>query len=73
MIALSESLWVKGQRIKYETCENTFLRPKPTPDPEHNCMPREMLVKLDLPDDYFHVAPDHVTVKRCGGSCHFDR
>lgn len=36
-----------------------------------HCEPRETVVQLDLPNDtYVHVAPSHVTVLRCGASCH---
>ena len=36
-----------------------------------HCEPRETVVQLDLPNDtYVHVAPSHVTVQRCGASCH---
>jgi hypothetical protein len=39
-----------------------------------NCEPREVLVKLNLPNNsYLHLSPDYATVKRCGGSCQFDR
>ncbi len=38
------------------------------------CLPRETLMKLDLPNNtYMHMVPDHVMVQRCGGSCHLDR
>ena len=38
------------------------------------CIPREVLVKLDLPNNtYMNIAPDHVKVLRCGGSCPLDR
>lgn len=65
----------RGQKMTYEQCENTPLGPTPGPtqDPEYDCRPRDFLVKLDLPDDYFHVLPDHINVQRCGGSCHLDR
>ena len=36
-----------------------------------HCEPRGTVVQLDLPNDtYVHVAPSHVTVQRCGASCH---
>ena len=35
------------------------------------CQPRDEVVHLDLPNETFvHVVPNHVTVKRCGGSSH---
>ena len=64
---------VIGQKMNYEMCANSLPRPGPTQGPEYDCLPRDVLVKLDLPAGSSHVAPDHVTVKRCGGSCHFDR
>ena len=64
---------VLGQKMTYETCANSLPRPGPTQGPEYDCLPRDGLVKLDLKMGYSHVAPDHVTVKRCGGSCYFDR
>ena len=34
------------------------------------CAPRDEIVHMDLPNETFvHVVPNHVTVKRCGGSC----
>ena len=64
---------ILGKKMNYEMCTNSLPRPGPTQGPEYDCLPRDVLVKLDLPLQYSHVAPDHVTVKRCGGSCHFDR
>lgn len=35
------------------------------------CTIRDEIVELDLPNaTYLHVYPRHVTVRRCGGSCH---
>ena len=64
----------KAEKMTYQTCTNTLLKPETQPKPELDCQPRDVLVNLDLPDNrsYFHVAPDQVIVKRCGGSCHFD-
>ena len=64
---------ILGKKMNFEMCTNSLPRPGPTQGPEYDCLPRDVLVKLDLPLGYSHVAPDHVTVKRCGGSCHFDR
>ena len=34
------------------------------------CEPRDEIVELELPNaTYFHMIPDHVRVKRCGGTC----
>jgi hypothetical protein len=59
-------------QMTYETCSNDENRPGigPTVD----CEPREILVKLNLPNNsYLHMSPDYAIVKRCGGSCQFDR
>lgn len=59
---------------KYGTCSSGTTWPGPTRSPELDCMPREQLIKLNLPNQsYDHVAPDHVFVSRCGGSCGFDK
>ncbi len=35
------------------------------------CEPKPTIVRLNLPNDtYMHMAPLHVSVNRCGGSCH---
>jgi hypothetical protein len=36
------------------------------------CIPRDLIVKLPLPDDpsVDEVVPSHVVVKRCAGVCH---
>ncbi len=64
---------VQGQKVIYESCPNSFTTPEPAQGPQYDCLPREVLIELDLPREYHHVSPDHVSVKRCGGSCHFDR
>lgn len=34
------------------------------------CEPRDQIVNLDLPNaTFFHMLPNHVRVKRCGGTC----
>ena len=59
---------------KYGTCSSGTTWPGPTRSPELDCMPREQLIKLNLSNQsYDHVAPDHVFVSRCGGSCGFDK
>ena len=58
------------ESISYGACLNDGSVPAPTLP----CEPRDVVIQLDLPNNsYFHVAPDHVTVKRCIGSCNFDR
>lgn len=35
------------------------------------CQVRDEVVQLDLPNEtYVHMVPNHVVVKRCGGTCH---
>ena len=59
-----------SEATKYGTCYNGNILPGPTKRPELDCMPREQLVKLNLPNQsYAYVTPDHVFVSRCGGSC----
>jgi len=54
------------QQMTYGACLNDGSNP----DQTLGCEPRDMLIKLDLPNNsYFHVSPEHVTVQRCGGSC----
>ena len=34
------------------------------------CEPRDQIVGLELPNaTFFHMLPNHVRVKRCGGTC----
>ena len=34
------------------------------------CEPRDQIVELELPNStYFHMIPQHIRVKRCGGTC----
>ena len=73
-ILLSVHLISATEVKKYGTCSSGTTWPGPTRSPELDCMPREQLVKLNLPNQsYDHVAPDHVFVSRCGGSCGFER
>ena len=63
-----------SEEAKYGSCSSGTTWPGPTKSPELNCLPREQLVKLNLPNQsYAFVAPDHVFVQRCGGSCGFQK
>ena len=73
-ILLSVHIISSSEVKKYGSCSSGTTWPGPTRSPELDCMPREQLIKLDLPNQaYDHVAPDHVFVSRCGGSCGFQR
>lgn len=70
IIISSSSLLSVSSQMTYAKCIDEGV----TPEPTEECRVRETLVKLDLPNSsYYHIVPDHVTVQRCGGSCHFER
>ena len=65
-LALAFIFKTSHQQMTYGACLNDGSNP----DQTLGCEPRDMLIKLDLPNNsYFHVSPEHVTVQRCGGSC----
>ena len=65
-LALASIFKTSHQQMTYGLCSNDGSNPEQT----LGCEPRDMLIKLDLPNNsYFHVSPEHVTVQRCGGSC----
>ena len=75
--AIIETTKATSETVRFERCDNSgFFRRPQRRNPDLDCgEPRNVLVKLDGPEteEFVHFEPDHVEVKRCGGSCPYDR